>query len=58
MNRKQYLYESNKKVRQRKLDMGLIRWEIWIKPEWKPDLNNKIKELQNDSTTTFKTNNT
>lgn len=51
MNRKQYLYESNKKVRQRKLEKGLVRWEVWVKPEWRVRIAELIKELENDKAT-------
>lgn len=45
MNRKQYLYESTKKIRARRYKDGYIRWEVWVKPEWKPVIKNRIKDL-------------
>jgi len=48
MNRKQYLYESNKKIRAKKLADGFIRWEVWVKPEWREKIINYIKDIDNE----------
>jgi hypothetical protein len=34
------------KMRQKMQGAGFIRWETWIRPEWKPAIMNFINQLE------------